>query len=257
MKILNIPKMLLPMFLTAFLLYAALCGLLFVFERELLYHPVAARGNTSKILILPTSRVSVSVANPTAANALIYFGGNAEDVSYTLPEFAKAFPEHALYFMHYRGYGNSPGSPNEKDIKADASDLLTIASQRHKHIVLIGRSLGSGVAIALAKHAENVKSLILITPYDSIKNVASEHFSYFPIRWLMTDTYESILMASHVRVPTLLLVANGDQVISNANSQRLHNAFAPGVASLVRIDGVDHNTISESDRYFREIKSMM
>jgi hypothetical protein len=57
--------------------------------------------------------VLVTVRERSGATALIYLGGNAEDVSYSLPSLADAFPDHALYLVHYRGYGGSSGRPSE------------------------------------------------------------------------------------------------------------------------------------------------
>jgi len=56
--------------------------------------------------------------------ALIYFGGNAEDVSLNMRSFSAGFPESAIYLLHYRGYGGSTGKPSEGALFADALTLF-------------------------------------------------------------------------------------------------------------------------------------
>src|SRR5690349_18799846 len=88
-------------------LYLALCAALFVFQRALIYYPQPRTDASAPLLTLAVddAQVSVSTRPHTGPKALIYFGGNAEDVSRSLPSFTNAFPDHALYFLHYRGYG--------------------------------------------------------------------------------------------------------------------------------------------------------
>ncbi|HCS44884.1 MAG TPA: hypothetical protein DIW52_19010, partial [Pseudomonas sp.] len=134
-------------------LYLVLCVALFVFQRALIYFPQPRAIDASAALLtlsVDDARVLVSVRPRDGAKALIYFGGNAEDVSRNLPGFAQAFPDHALYLMHYRGYGGSSGSPSEEAIQRDAVALFDQVYATHPHIAVVGRSLGSGVAVRLA-----------------------------------------------------------------------------------------------------------
>ena len=65
-------------------------------------------------LSVPDAELVISLRAHEGPNAIVYFGGNGEDVAYNLPEFSSAFPEHALYLMNYRGYGGSSGTPTER-----------------------------------------------------------------------------------------------------------------------------------------------
>ena len=101
--------------------YLALCVALLVFQRALIYFPQPATLDTPSLTLdVADAQVQVSIRPHEGPKALIYFGGNAEDVSRNLPEFAEAFPDHALYLMHYRGFGGSSGSPSEEAIARDA-----------------------------------------------------------------------------------------------------------------------------------------
>jgi pimeloyl-ACP methyl ester carboxylesterase len=121
----------------------------------------------------------LSVRPHGGPKALIYFGGNAEDVSRSLPGLSQAFPDYALYLLHYRSYGGSSGTPSEEAIQRDATALFDRAHAEHPQTVVIGRSLGSGVAVRLASQRP-ASRLILITPYDSFQEIAASHYPALP-----------------------------------------------------------------------------
>jgi pimeloyl-ACP methyl ester carboxylesterase len=239
--------------------YLALCAALFFFQRSLIYFPQpAASGEPAATLQLQAAdaELAVSVRPGTGPKALIYFGGNAEDVSASLPAFAQAFPSHAIYLLHYRGYGASPGSPTEKAIQSDALALFDHVRQRHADITLVGRSLGSGVAIQVASQRPASK-LVLVTPYDSLQELAARQFPAFPVRWLLIDKFESSKHAPQISVPTLLIAAEHDEVIPGASTAQLHARFRKGLARLAVLPGTTHNTISLHPAYLPLLRSML
>ncbi|HEY4370044.1 MAG TPA: hypothetical protein VGN07_22625, partial [Steroidobacteraceae bacterium] len=107
--------------------YAGVCAAMYVFQRSLLYYPqprtVTAPESTMKMPV-DSAELVVTVHSHEGPKAIVYFGGNGEDVSQSLASFVSAFPNHALYLMHYRGYGGSTGKPTEKDNVADGLALL-------------------------------------------------------------------------------------------------------------------------------------
>jgi len=234
-------------------LYLALCAALFVFQRALIYFPQPSAVDTPASLLtlaVEDAQVQVTVRPHDGPNALIYFGGNAEDVSRNLAGFSQAFPEHALYLMHYRGYGASTGSPSEEAIARDALTLFDTVYNRHPTIAVVGRSLGSGVAVRLASQRP-ASRLILITPYDSLEGLAKQRFPWFPVKWLLKDRFESWRYAAHIRVPTLLIAAGHDEVIPRSSTLQLYTRFAPGVATLKVIPDAGHNSLSASPEYLK------
>lgn len=237
-------------------LYLALCAALFVFQRALIYYPQPRSVDTAdSLLTLPVdeAQVLVSVRAFKGPKALIYFGGNAEDVSRSLPDFDRAFPDHALYLLHYRGYGGSSGSPSEEAIARDAMALFDKVYAEHPQIAVAGRSLGSGVAVRLASTRPATK-LLLITPYNSLEELAERQFRWLPVKWLLKDKYESWRYAEHITVPTRLIAAEQDEVISGASTRRLYSHFPPGVATLQVIAGTGHNSISNSAEYLKALE---
>jgi pimeloyl-ACP methyl ester carboxylesterase len=238
-------------------IYIALCVLLFVFQRSLLYYPQPrARGERSATMALSVSgaELVISTRPHDGPNAIVYFGGNGEDVAYNLPDFSNAFPEAALYLMNYRGYGGSTGTPTEQTIHQDAQALFDWVHAKHPQVVVMGRSLGSGVAIRLASERPAAR-LVLITPYSSIVELGARQFPYLPVRWLMQDKYESWRYAPKITIPTLLVAAENDEIIPRASTQDLYSRFTPGVASLQVIPDVGHNTISANPLYLVSLRS--
>jgi pimeloyl-ACP methyl ester carboxylesterase len=197
---------------------------------------------------VPGAVLKVSERPLAGRRAVIYFGGNAEDVSASLAPLDEAFPGHALYLLHYRGYAGSTGEPGEQALVDDALVLFDRVAASHPEVVVIGRSLGTGVALQLASRRP-VQGLVLVTPYDSILDLAARQFPVFPVRWLLRDKYESWRYAPQVKAPTLVLAAEHDDIIPAWSTQRLMSRFQPGVVSGMVINGVGHNTISASPDY--------
>jgi hypothetical protein len=231
---------------TLVLVYVGLCAALFFLQRSLMYFPQpasAVAGTKSMVLSIDDVNVQVTVRASDGTKALLYFGGNGEDVNWSLGDLAVAFPDRSIYLMHYRSYGGSTGKPSERALVADALSLFDEVHQHHDDVVVVGRSLGSGVAIQLASQRA-VSRLVLVTPYDSVLNLAVRQFPYFPVRWLLLDKFESWRYAPAVTAPTLIIAAGDDEVIPRASTEALAAHFQAGVATLNVVAGAGHNSIS-------------
>jgi hypothetical protein len=197
------------------------------------------------------AEVKVWAVERPGESALIYFGGNAEDVGASVGRFAALLPERSLYFVNYRGYGGSTGRPSEAALVGDAFALYDLLRARHGDIAVIGRSLGSGVAVRLASERE-VSRLVLVTPYDSLVAVARAHFGWLPVGLLMLDRYDSAGRARTVASETLVVIAADDEIIPRARSDALVAAFR-SPPRVVVLDGAGHNEIDGDPRYFEEL----
>jgi pimeloyl-ACP methyl ester carboxylesterase len=225
-----------------FVAYAGACAVLYATQRQHIYKP-AGRANTGvPTMPLPAhdGEVLVSLRPHDGPRAIVYFGGNSEDVSNSVPLIAEAFNDAAIYALHYRGYGGSAGTPTEADLVADAIALFDTVQKRHPDVVVIGRSLGTGIAIQVCAR-RHPRHLVLVTPYDSIVDVGAGRFPAFPVHWIVQDRYESWRVAPHVRAPTLVIAAEHDLTSPLRHTQRLLEHFKPGIARFVLLPGEGHN----------------
>ena len=128
--------------------------------------------------------------------------------------------------------------------------VFRMAHDRHADVMVVGRSLGSSLAIQLAAE-EPVSRLVLIAPFESILAIAKRVAPFLPMGLLLRDAYESWRYAPRVNCPTLILAASHDELVPMGDTQKLLAAFRPGVATLRVIDGADHNSLSDAGE-FRE-----
>lgn len=239
--------------------YAGLCAAMYFFQRSLIYYP-QPRAVTAPASTMPLPVAGAELVITTRAlnspKALVYFGGNAEDVSQNLAFYAQAFPDHALYLMHYRGYGGSTGKPTEKDNVADGLALWEKVHASHSHIAIVGRSLGTGVALQVASQVAAAR-LVLITPYDSIVGLGAQMYPWLPIRWLAIDTYDSGKFAPAITTATTIIQAQNDEVIPYASTDKLQSRFAPGVAQRAVLQGAGHNNLQNHPSYLETLQKAL
>jgi uncharacterized protein len=243
--------------LVAFSMYLAVCALLYVKQRALIYHPQPSQALGVPSIVLANDgqqlQVSVREANQMkSAQAIMYFGGNAEDVSQSMSLLTMVFPQAAIYAMHYRGFGRSSGEPSEAALVSDALALHAYVRQRHTDIAVIGRSLGSGVAVQVAASSEAktaLRKLILVTPYGSLAEIAADSFPWIPVNWLLKDRFDSVQRAPMIDLPTLIILAEHDQVIPAWSTQRLAQAIPEPWRKQATVLGADHNSIGARQEY--------
>jgi pimeloyl-ACP methyl ester carboxylesterase len=234
--------------------YAGLCLVFLVFQRSFIYMPTPATAAHDGALVLdvPGARLRISARPLESPKAVLYFGGNAEDVAFTLPELAAAFPDRAIYLVHYRGYGGSSGRPTEASLRSDARAVCRMVHSRHPDVMVVGRSLGSSLAIQLAAE-ENVTRCVLVAPFESILAIATRVAPFLPMRLLLRDPYESWRYAPRVACPTLILAASRDELVPMGDTRKLLAALPPGLATLRVIEGADHNSLSDHDEFWKAI----
>ena len=219
--------------------------------------PVGRTLETVQWLSKDNHRLHGWLIRPATTNAplVIYFGGNAEEVSWQITQ-AHRYQQYALLLVNYRGYGRSEGTPSEQALFADALTIYDEIGKRadidHSRIVLHGRSLGSGVAVHLASQRA-VQGLILTTPYDSIEALAQSHFPAWMVALFLRERYDSLALADRLTVPLLCLIAPQDQIVPNHHSQRLFDAWVGKKKWWSAITGTDHNSISERSAYWDRI----
>lgn len=233
-------------------LYLAACTTVYSQQRALIYHPMPATVENQRNSVEwqhDGERLRVTQILRSGTQAILYFGGNAEDVSYTAQELSQVFPDKTIYALHYRSYAGSTGQPSEASLVGDAIALFDKVHEQYPHIQVMGRSLGTGIAVQLA-HARNVEKMVLVTPYDSMQAVAQGHYPYLPVGLLLKDKYNSVQFAPDIKIPVTLLVAEQDTLIPPIHAQRLKMALPQTTVKSVTFAGKGHNDIDQAPDFW-------
>lgn len=197
-------------------------------------------------------------AGAQAAPLILYFGGNAEEVSWMLDGLGEA-PGVAWLLVDYRGYGLSEGAPGEKELVADAlqwfDHAMTLPGADAKRAYVFGRSLGSGVAVALAAQRP-LAGVILATPFDSLAAVAKRYYWYLPVDWLLKHRFDSIALAPKLKQPLLCLIAERDEVIPPVHAERLFEAWG-GAKRRIVLQEAGHNSTDAHPLFWASIREFL
>lgn len=251
--------------------YLGVAGLVWLTQESMMFLPRPATGAVAppagwrlEEVSLETrdgTRLAGVLALPPAARAplLIYFGGNAEEVTEYAPEVAAEYGDRAVLLVNYRGYGASGGRPGEKAMVSDAIELFDWAA-RHAgldagRVALHGRSLGSAVAVQLAA-ARPVRCVVLTSPFASAVEVARDFYSWLPVALLMRHPFDLSAVAPRVKAPALVIYGEDDTIIKPRHSERLA-AIWGGAVEKVSLPGFGHNDLHITPRYGTAIRGFL
>jgi hypothetical protein len=263
-------RMLLLTLTTALLAYVALCALLFLMQRRLLYFPgsspaaeqqaFASRANLQPWVDATGTHLGWKREPADAALAepwLVLHGnaGQAVQRAHWADALATVRPGRtlAIYILEYPGYGGRPGAPSQASLTAAALaafDAIPISSPARIH--LLGESLGCAVAAQLAQaRPQRTGGLVLVSPFNRLADVAAHHYPWLPVRWLVKDQWASAAALRDFPGPVAILAAERDHVVPARYAQRLHDDF-PGPKRFTLIPGEDHNFFVFDQPWFRE-----
>jgi pimeloyl-ACP methyl ester carboxylesterase len=196
----------------------------------------------------------IAAGSATPAPAVIYFGGNAEEVSGTLAD--PRWPrEWSIVAVNYRGYGASEGKPGERVLAADALAIYDAVAAREgidrRRIVAFGRSLGTALAARVAA-LRPIAGVVLVSPYDSLTAIGRHHYPWLPVSLLLRHRFDVLPDAHRDRMPLLAIVAGSDSIIPVERSRALYDAWAGPKRWHVE-PGADHNTLGASREFWDAI----
>lgn len=177
---------------------------------------------------------------------IIFFHGNGDDwtgAAIATRQWAEG--GYGVLLPEYRGYAGNPGSPSEQGLFNDgraALSYLRAAGIEPQQIVIIGNSIGSGVATQMAAEVPPA-ALILISPFASLESLIGEKYPVLPATLLVRDPFDNLSKLPSVRAPIFLLHGTNDALIPHSHSERLA-ASQPG-ATLRLVDGAGHQIVYE------------
>jgi len=164
---------------------------------------------------------------------LVVFHGNASTYHWRAADFEKINAYgYGVLLVGYRGYGGNPGKPSEKDFYDDGQAYLQALKKSEslydRDLVLYGESLGTGVAIEMARRFPKIRAIILENPYTSMVALARHHYPFMPFaNRFVKNRYDNIAKITELgRIPKLFLIAGADTIVPPAFGEALFQAAA-------------------------------
>lgn len=199
-------------------------------------------------------RIPAAEASSPPRPLLMGFGGNAWNADAMALMLHRIFPEHDIAALHYRGYPPSSGRPSARAIFEDARlGHDKFAGDHEEGVVAVGFSVGASVAVDLAS-ARPVRGLVLVTPFDSLKELAASHYPWLPVRWLLRHRMETAATLSGLKVPTAMIVADNDTVVPEPRSVPVREAAAD-LRADVTIADTGHNNLYDTADFVTGIRN--
>ena len=242
---------------TGVVLAIVLIAALWMFQRRLIYFPFGDVPEPRHVglaaaepVVFPTTdglRLHgwlVPPLEPRAGATILVFNGNAGHRGFRA-SLAEALRErgYGVLLFDYRGYGGNPGAPTEaglaEDARAARAFLLARPEAAATRLVYFGESLGSGVATGLAAE-HRPAALVLRSPFTSMTDVGAFHYPLLPVRWLLSDRFDTASRIARLGCPLLVVAGDQDTVVPYAQSRRVFDAAAEP-KRFVTIAGADHN----------------
>lgn len=251
-------------------LYVVVCALAWLLQRKLMYLPDPDDVATPRGGVLDGTRtLDIRVDDDVTLKAwyrpgdgrgtVLFFHGNAGHRGYREPVL-RAFATRGWGVMipDYRGYGGSTGTPSEQGLYADGEACRAwLAAHDGGPLVLMGSSLGSGVAVELARR-EPPAALVLQSPFDSMTSVAASAYPILPVRWLLKDRYPNDARIGAVRAPLFVAHGTEDRIIPMALGRRLYDS-ASQPKQWFPVEGAGHNDFWDvgGERYWNAIDAFL
>ncbi len=234
-------RVIINMLMAAAVAYGAVLLLVFLFQPRLIYFPQVEREHTAtpRAADLDFEDVALHtadgiklhgwwVAARDARGTVLLMHGNAGNISHRLG-YLTMFNRlgYSVLLFDYRGYGKSGGSPGEEGTYLDAEaawqHLTEARNLKSQDIVIVGESLGGGVATWLALKYPP-RALVLASTFTSVPDMGAQVYPWLPVRLLARIVYDNIARIREIQVPLMIAHSRGDDIIPFAHGQALFAA---------------------------------
>lgn len=238
-------------------IYLGILLLIYITQRDLMYYPVAIDRNMPSVYDLEIDRVQTRTSDGLVLNhwfapaqnetypIIVFFHGNGGHLGYYTSVYKDILNQgFGLFAVEYRGYGDNDGEISEGGLYSDGHSVMKWLLNRgytKDDIYLLGLSLGSGVAVEMAR-TYDVKGLILVSPFTSAVEVGQSFYWYVPVSMFIKDRFENDLKISEIKTPLLIVHGKQDNLVSYQLGQKLYD-LARDPKKLVLMDEAGHNNI--------------
>tara|TARA_R100000306_G_scaffold33100_1_gene34533 strand:- start:919 stop:1779 length:861 start_codon:yes stop_codon:yes gene_type:complete len=192
------------------------------------------------------------VDNPKGV--VLYLKGNSKSIK-GWGKYAVDFTsqQYDVIMVDYRGFGKSIGKRSQKAIKRDLQYVYDKISKivSEKHIILYGRSLGSGFATKLAS-MNNPKMLILDAPYYSLTKVTGRYMPFMPLSVILKYPMPTYKWLKYVECPIHIIHGTNDKLIPFKTSVKL-SKIKPKKTTLYPIIDGGHKNMNTFKSYHQTL----
>jgi uncharacterized protein len=205
-------------------LYIVLVAAVFVLQRSMLYFPThhTATGKlTPWVKDASTIGYCREVPNPRTIWLMTHGNaGQAADREYVL---SRMSDDDSLYVLEYPGYGSREGRPCLESMNHAAVEAYQLLRARNPNtpVCVLGESIGSGPACALAREKSPPDKIVLVVPFDSLASVASEKMRFLPVRFLLRDRWDNVASLKDYAGPVEVFGATDDAIIPVEHAKAL------------------------------------
>ena len=236
--------------------YAAILLFVFLYQPRLVYFPQFERELTSTprtagldyedVILHSADNVRLHgwwVPARQARGAVLMMHGNAGNISHRIG-YVTMFNRlgYSVLLFDYRGYGKSEGHPDEagtyRDAEAAWQHLTAARKVRARDIVMVGESLGGGVATWLALRYPP-RALVLASTFTSVPDLGAQIYPWLPVRLLARVRYENLARIGQIDAPVMIAHSRDDEIISFSHGEALFAAAREPRQMLVLAGG--HN----------------
>jgi uncharacterized protein len=249
--------------------YIVLLALAYLLQERFIFKPEKLKQNFEYKYDVPFKELFFDVEEGVCINGLhfsvkkplglvLYFHGNSRSIK-GWAKYAKDFSryQYDVVLVDYRGFGKSTGRRSEKDMLSDMQfvyDTLT-ATYHENHMLVYGRSLGSGFAAKIASD-NKPRYLILDAPYYSFKKTVQRFLPILPMRLVLRFHIRTDKWLPKVNCHTYILHGTKDWLIPISQSEKLQ-ALSPRKVTLIRIQGGGHNNLPSFPEYHNFLRDIL
>lgn len=249
------------------ILYVAFCILFYTSQENFLFpakkiaddYKIDSSLNFEELTLKVSDEVQLSgiLFNANQSKGIVlHFHGNEQNIL-DMESLAKPFVDMGYSFvsMDYRTYGKSTGTLSEENLFLDAKLFLELLEKRgwkQSDIILMGHSIGTGIATQLAS-ISNTKALILYAPYYTFKDLISEKMPILPIGMLIKYPLNSAKYMESVNCPVLILHGTLDELVPINHAKKLSKING----KLISIENGEHENLTEFDEFWMGISQFL
>jgi uncharacterized protein len=251
------------------LVYGSVGIAVYYLQDKVFFHPKPVASHQQYAFAHPFKEVMIPVDDQTSYSlvqfttaspkgVVLYFHGNQDNVEHYAAH-APAFTKNGyeLWMIDYPGFGKSTGTLTEEILYEQALQVYQVARARFsaEHIIIYGRSLGSGIATQLAS-IRNCRRLVLETPYYSFTSLADRYLWMYPTSRMIKFKMPTYQFLEKVTAPVTVFHGTDDGIIPIENARKLQPLLKPA-DEFVTIEGGSHNNLGTYPQLKKKLDSLL